>query len=176
MSYKEMDPEYKLPGEVEIFLQLQKELGISSINDAKALIKSSRSDRIEINRLKKEILELQRELNHLDTIKEEKLVKSGLFIHNIKFGGNHIDYKLSDDNTFCINLPYTNEKVYIEKKYTAFNEKYQYYTMFLVDDKEYEIYDNDNKKIGNITGTELEKYVLDRKKEIDNMYSYKDKN
>ncbi len=27
------------------------------------------------------------------------------------------------------------------------------------------------KKIGNITGTELEKFVLDRKKEIDSLYS-----
>lgn len=42
--------------------------------------------------------------------------------------------------------------------------------MYLVDDKEYEIYDKDNNIIGNITGTELEKYVLNRKKEIDNMY------
>ena len=176
MSYKKMDPEYKLPGEAEVFLKLQEELKISFIDEAKELIKSSLVDRVEINKLKKELLELQRELNHLDTIKEEKLVDSNLFIHNIKFGGNHIDYKLSDDNMFCINLPYTNEKIYIEKKYTAFNEKYQYYTMFLVDDKEYEIFDKDNNKIGNITGIELEKYVLDRKKEIDNIYSYKDKN
>ena len=37
--------------------------------------------------------------------------------------------------------------------------------------KEYEIYDKDDKLIGNITGTELEKYVLDKKKEIDKSYS-----
>ena len=82
-----------------------------------------------------------------------------------------MDYKWSDDDIYCINLPYTKEKVYIPKKYTAFNEKYQYYTLFLVDDKEYEIYNENNEKMGNITGTELEKYVADRKKEIDKMYS-----
>lgn len=171
MSYKEADSNYVLPHEVQIFLKLQDELNIHSIDEAKDLIKSSRLERIAINEKKKEILELQRELNHLDTIKEEKLAKSNLFIHNIKFGCNRIDYKLSDDNKFCINLPYTKEKIYISKKYTAYNEKYQYYTIFLVDDKEYEIYNEDNQKIGNITGTELEKYVLDRKKEIDKMYS-----
>ena len=171
MYYKSLDENYIMPTEVEIFLKLQEELNISSVDDAKKLIKNSREDRIKINQLKKEILNLQRELNHLDTIKEEKLTDSGLFIHNIKFGGNRIDYKRSDNETFCVKLPYTKEKVYIPKKYTAFNEKYQYYTMFLVDDKEYEVYGENNEKIGNITGTELEKYVMDRKKEIDKMYA-----
>lgn len=171
MSYKEMYPDYILPVEVEIFLNLQKELNINSVNEAKQIIIDSKSDRIKINKIKQEVLNLQRELNHLDTIKEEKLSSSNLFIHNIKFGGNHIDYKNSNDECFCVNLPYTKEKIYIPKKYTAFNEKYQYYTMYLVDDKEYKIYDKDNKLIGNITGTELEKYVLDKKKEIDKLYS-----
>ena len=171
MSYKETNPDYVLPEEVNIFLKLKDDLQIDSIDDAKKLIKQSRSERIYYNKIKTEILELQRELNHLDTIKEEKLSNSELFIHHIKFGGNRIDYKLSDDKCFCVNLPYTKEKIHIPKKYTAFNEKYQYYTLYLVDDKEYELYDENNKKIKNISGTNLEKYVLDKKKEIDKMYS-----
>lgn len=170
MSYSEIDPKYKLPTEVEIFLKLQNELKITSVDEAKQLIKSTREERIHINQKRSEVLELQRELNHLDFIKEQKLINSKMYIHNIKFGGNHIDYKLSTDDKYCINLPYTNEKIYIPKKCTAFNEKYQYYTLFLVDDKEYEIYNENNEKIGNITGTELEKYVLEKKNEIDKMY------
>ena len=171
MSYKSQDPDYILPKEVEIFLNLKAELNVSSINEAKQLIKSTRKQRIEINKLKFDILDLQRELNRLDTIKEEKLSNSNLFIHSIKFGGNRIDYKLSDDKCFCVNLPYTKEKIYIPKEYTAYNEKYQYYTLYLVDDKEYEIFNENNEKLGNITGTELEKYVMDKKKEIDMLYS-----
>lgn len=170
MSYKEVDADYILPIDVEIFLKLQNELNIYSVEDAKQLIKDSRSERIKINKMKKEILDLQRDLNHLDTIKEEKLSNSNLFIHNIKFGGSHIDYKKSNDECFYVNLPYTKEKMYIPKKYTAYNEKYQYYTLFLVDDKEYELYDENDKKIKNISGTDLERHVLDNKKEIDNMY------
>lgn len=172
LSYKEQEPKYIMPKEVEIFLNLQKELNINTIEEARDLIKSSRKERIEINKTKKEVLDLQRELNHLDTIKEEKLSKSGLFIHNIKFGSNHIDYKSSKDNEYCVTLPYTKEKIYIPKKYTAFNEKYQYYTLYLVDDKEYELYDEKNNKIQNITGKELEEHVLNKKKEIDKLYSY----
>ena len=172
LSYKEQDPKYIMPKEVEIFLSLQKELNINTIEQARDLIKSSRKERIEINKTKKEVLDLQRELNHLDTIKEEKLSKSGLFIHNIKFGVNHIDYKNSKDSEYCVTLPYTKEKIYIPKKYTAFNEKYQYYTLYLVDDKKYELYDEKNNKIQNITGKELEEHVLNKKKEIDKLYSY----
>lgn len=171
-SYQEQDSKYVMPKEVEIFLNLQSELQINSLDEARSLIKSTRQERIEINKTKKEILDLQRELNHLDTIKEEKLIQSGLFIHNIKFGGNHIDYKKSKDDTYCIILPYTKEKMYIPKKYTAFNEKYQYYTLFLVDDKEYELYDENDNKIQNITGKDLEEHVLEKKKEIDKLYSY----
>lgn len=170
-TYKEIDEKYIMPKEVEIFLKLQDELNIHSIEDAKKLIQSTREERIIINKMKKDVLEMQRELNHLDTIKEEKLSNSNLFIHNIKFGGNHINYKLSDDNCFCVNLPYTKEKIHIPKKYTAYNEKYQFYTLYLVNDKEYELYDENNEKIKNISGTDLENYVLDKKKEIDKMYS-----
>ena len=171
MSYKIIDKDYILPPEVDIFLKLQKELNINSIDEAKQIIKDSRSERIEINKKRKEVLELQRELNHLETIKEEKLSSSNLYIHNIKFGGNRIDYKNSNDNEFCVNLPYTNFKIHIDKTFTAYNEKYQFYTLYLVDDKEYEIYDENNEKIGNVKGTELEKFVLDKKKEIDSLYS-----
>lgn len=171
MSYKEQDKDYILPKEVEIFLDIQKQLNITSIDEAKQLIKDSRLERIKINRQRKEVLELQRELNHLETIKEEKLSNSNLFIHNIKFGGNRIDYKNSNDKEFCVNLPYTNFKIHIDKRFTAYNEKHQFYTLYLVDDKEYELYDENNEKISNVTGIELEKFILDKKKEIDSLYS-----
>lgn len=171
MSYKEIDTNYILPTEVEIFLKLQKELDINSIDEAKKIIKNSRTERIEINRERREILEMQRELNHLETIKEERLSSSELYIHNIKFGVNRIDYPNSNDKEFCINLPYTNLKIKINKQFTAYNEKYQFYTLYLVDDKEYQLYDKDNQKLGLAKGTDLEKLVLEKKKEIDSLYS-----
>ena len=68
-------------------------------------------------------------------------------------------------------MPYTNEKIYISKKCTAFNEKHQFYTLYLIDDKEYELYNEKNELIGKVTGIELEKLVLEKKKEIDSLYS-----
>lgn len=171
MSYKELDKDYILPTEVDIFLDIQKQLNINSIDEAKQLIKNFRLERIEINKKRKELLEIQRELNHLETIKEEKLSNSNLFIHNIKFGSNRIDYKNSTDKEFCVNLPYTNFKIHIDKEFTAYNEKQQFYTLYLVDDKKYKLYDENNEIVGNTTGIELDKLVKDKKKEIDSLYS-----
>lgn len=171
MYFKEQDFDYILPKEVEIFLNIKKELGFNSVDDAKLYIKKTCDERIKLNQLKKEILDMQRELNHLDTIKEEKLSNSNLFIHNIKFGSNRIEYSLSDDDNFCINLPYTKEKIHIPKKYVAYNEKNKFYTLYLVDDKEYELFNEKNEKMKNIKGIELEKYVLEKKKEIDSLYA-----
>ena len=109
MSYKEIDDDYVFPPEVDIFIKLQNDLNITSIDEA--------------------------------------------------------------NKEYCINLPYTNFKIHIDKKFTAYNEKYQFYTLYLVDDKEYELYDKDNQKIGIAKGTDLEKLVLEKKKEIDSLYS-----
>lgn len=184
--YQSIDKDYKLPTEVEIFLKIQEELNISTIDEAHSVINAARDLRLEINEMKSNVLDMQRELNKLDTIKEEQLVKSNLFIHNIKFGGNRIDYENSTDDKWCVKLPYTDEYMYIEKSQTTFNHHNQYYTMFLIDDKEYEIYTesevqkNWNKKADEkenlkssykMKGTDIEKYVLDKKIELAKQYS-----
>ena len=53
LSYKEQDLKYIMPKETTIFLKLQEELKVKSIDEAKALIKSSRQERIEFNKKKK---------------------------------------------------------------------------------------------------------------------------
>ena len=188
-SYKKIDKNYKMPTEVTIFLKIQEELKIDSVEKAKKLIKYYREQRIKINEKKSELLELQKQLTRLDAIKEEKLKSSKLFIHNIKFGGNRINYKLSTDDTFCIKLPYTHDVIYIPKKYTlykitlyarciyipkkytTYNSKRGFYTLYLVDDKKYELFNEDNQKTRELTGIGLENYVLNKKKEIDMSHS-----
>lgn len=171
MSYRKIDSSYKMPEEIEVFLELKNELKIETMEEAKKLIIFYKKKRVEINRNKNVILELQKKLNKLDSIKEEKLKKSKLFIHNIKFGSNRIDYNLSDDENFCVNLPYVNEKIFIPKKYVTFNNNY--YTLFLVDEKKYELYNKKNKKIKEMSGVRLERYIMDKKKEND--YKYRNK-
>ena len=51
------------------------------------------------------------------------------------------------------------------------HEKNKFYTLYLVDDKEYELFNEKNEKMKNIKGIELENYVLEKKKEIDSLYA-----
>ena len=82
--------------------------------------------------------------------------------------------------------------MFIEKSQTTFNNKYQYYTMFLVDDKKYNIYTEDeikeliqnnkdkNKKddkndippsMLTMKGTDIENMVLDNKAIVTQQYN-----
>lgn len=169
--YKKQKPEYVFPKEVQIFLNLKKELNITSVEEANEIIKLARIEILKLNNMKNQVLKLQRELNQLDTIKESKLLKSDLFVHKIKFGKNHIIYDKSDDKYFCVNLPYTKERIKIPKENTTFNVKNKFYTLYLEKYKEYELLNLNNEKICNITGIELEQYVANKKEEIDKTYS-----
>lgn len=190
--YKSIDKDYELPVEAKVFIKIQDELNINTTNEAYAIIDNARNVRLELHQMKSSVLELQRQLNKLDTLKEEQLIKTELFIHNIKFGGNRIDYENSTDDKWCVKLPYCSEYMFIEKSQTTFNNKYQYYTIFLVDDKKYNIYTEDeikeliqnnkdkNKKddkndippsMLTMKGTDIENMVLDNKAIVTQQYN-----
>lgn len=194
--YKEIDNDFSIkktnntdafvvPDEVRVFEEIRNELQITTEAEAKKIVETVRPIRLEINKLNSEIINLQSEMNKLDMIKENGLVESGLFIHNIKFGANRIDYSNSNKGKWCVNLPYTNEYILIEKSQVTFNSKNEFYTLFLIDDKEYAIYSekeikkNSNKKpwekedlipTAFVTGSDLEKIVENKKDEYTQMY------
>lgn len=184
--YKSIDKDYKIPSEAEVFLKIKQELGITNIEEAHEVINEARNIRLEINEKSMEIVELQREMNKFDIIKEEQLIKSDLFIHNVKFGANRIDYENSTDSHWCVKLPYSDDYMFIEKSQVTFNNKNQYYTLFLVDDKSYDIYTEDEvqKNWGkkpqdkeelspsySLSGTNIEDYVSNKKAEYAAQYS-----
>lgn len=165
--YKSIDEEYEMPEEIQLFEKLKKELDISTEQEAKEIIKNQGQYRIKLNQMKSEIYEMQQDLFWYDTIKEEHLIKSGLFLHNVKVGNNRIDYSHSTNEEWCINLPYCDYYIMIDKKYVTYNHKYGYNTLFLIDDKTYQIYtkDENNKlqRANTINGEMLEDFVEEMK-------------
>lgn len=165
--YKSIDEEYEMPEEIQLFENLKKELDISTEQEAKEIIKNQGQYRIKLNQMKSEIYEMQQDLFWYDTIKEEHLIKSGLFLHNVKVGNNRIDYSHSTNEEWCINLPYCDYYIMIDKKYVTYNHKYGYNTLFLIDDKTYQIYtkDENNKlqRANTINGEMLEDFVEEMK-------------
>lgn len=167
MFYKSIDEEYEMPEEIQLFESLKKEIGISTEQEAKDIIKNQGQYRIKLNQMKSKIYEMQQDLFWYDTIKEEHLIKSGLFLHNVKVGNNRIDYSHSTNEEWCINLPYCDYYIMIDKKYVTYNHKYGYNTLFLIDDKSYQIYtkDENNELQGanTINGEMLEDFVEEMK-------------
>lgn len=165
--YKSIDEEYEMPEEIQLFENLKKELDISTEQEAKEIIKNQGQYRIKLNQMKSEIYEMQQDLFWYDTIKEEHLIKSGLFLHNVKIGNNRIDYSHSTNEEWCINLPYCDYYIMIDKKYVTYNHKYGYNTLFLIDDKTYQIYtkdkNNELQRANTINGEMLEDFVEEMK-------------
>lgn len=167
--YKSMDKNYEVPAEETIFLKLRDELKIETVEEAKKLISAARDIRLYINKLRDEIKETKYKVFNLDIIKEEKLIKSGMYIHNIKFGNNRIDYSKSTNTHWYVNIPYTKTYMYLDKELTTFNNKYGYNTAFLIDDKDYKIYNSKGESM-TVNGARLEEYYMQMKQENDKRY------
>ena len=177
--YKSLDSSYTIPEEMKYYEKIRDELGITSIDEAKQIIIESSGIRKQINSLRSEVYDLQQKLFRLDLMKEKELLKSDLFIHNIKVGNNRIDYKNSTKDRWCIELPYSrNTFVFIDKKLSTFNHKYGYNTLFLINDKKYDIYvkDDEGKLVKDtyLSGEQLDRLVADLKKE--NTQKHKEEN
>lgn len=177
MYYKSLDSKYELPLECELYEQLSNELGITTVDEANEIIKSSGQLRKHFNQLRSEVYDLQQELYQYDLFKEQQLLKSDAFIHNIKVGNNRIDYANSTDTHWCINLPYCDYYVMIDKTLATYNHKYGYNTLFLVDDAIYQIYKKSEngvlEKEITLNGTQLDEYVAELKQQ--NIEQHKEK-
>lgn len=177
MYYKSIDEDYPLPEELKIFDALKDELGISTEAEAKELIKSAGEIRKELNQQKSAIYEMQQELFEYDILKEEQLLKSDMFIHNIKVGNNRIDYQNCTEDEWCIHIPYSDYYVMISKTLATYNHKYGYNTLFLIDDKSYQLYVKDEngalQTAQALSGNQLDRFVAEMKQM--NIEQHKDK-
>lgn len=68
-----------------------------------------------------------------------------------------------------VSIPYTNTYIYLDKALTTFNNKYGYNTAFLIDDKDYKIY-NSNGESMTVNGARLEEYYMQMNQENDKRY------
>lgn len=160
--------------------KIKNELGIETVADAQALIKENSQVRVEVNKMKSIQYDLQQRLYKFDLLKEEQLLKSKIFLHNIKVGNNRIDYENCTDTQWCIRLPYCDDYIMIDKTLTTYNHKYGYNTLFLLDDKIYQIYKKDEngglQPTRECSGVQLEDYVAYLKEQNIEEHKEKEKN
>lgn len=129
---------------------------------------------METNRQYAYLSYLKNKVSSLEKIRTISLETEKGFIKSISISKRMIDDSRSDDKNYCIRIPYSKELyIYVPKEnlvwFSFDNRAYVY----LIDDKEYELFDKENQVVQRITGEELEKVELEEKKKINEYYKMK---
>ena len=145
-------PKDKIPSEVQMFLKIKETLG-----------------NLEIDEVRNAMLEFQYEKVLLDEAKEAKLKESENLIPSIQITKNMIDFEKSTDTEYFIKIPYTDKYTYILKDAIIWN-KYDKGQVYLVNDMDVDLYDEDGKVVECVNGNNLQRISEGRKQDITEMY------
>lgn len=164
----------EISDEVQTFLKVKEELQVESTDDVKDILANANRVKMETNRQYAYLSYLKNKASSLEKIRTISLEEEKGFIKSITISKRMIDDSRSDDKNYCIRIPYSKELyIYIPKEnlvwFSFDNRAYVY----LIDDKEYELYDKENQVVQRITGEELEKVELEEKKKINEYYKLK---
>ena len=163
----------ELSDEVKTFLEIKEELKVSNTDEVKDIISSANRVKSETNRQYAYLSYLKSKINELEKIKGESIENSKGYIKSVSFSKKMIDENRSNEQIYCIRIPYSELYVYVPKDNVAWLSYDNRGVIYLVDDKEYELYNKDNQIVQRIYGEELEKISKDEKKKINEYYKNK---
>ena len=163
----------ELSDEVKTFLEIKEELKVSNTDEVKDIISSANRVKSETNRQYAYLSYLKSKINELEKIKGESIENSKGYIKSVSFSKKMIDENRSNEQIYCIRIPYSELYVYVPKDNVAWLSYDNRGVIYLVDDKEYELYNKDNQIVQRIYGEELEKISKDEKQKINEYYKNK---
>lgn len=163
----------ELSDEVKTFLEIKEELKVSNTDEVKDIISSANRVKSETNRQYAYLSYLKSKINELEKIKGESIENSKGYIKSVSFSKKMIDENRSNKQIYCIRIPYSELYVYVPKDNVAWLSYDNRGVIYLVDDKEYELYNKDNQIVQRIYGEELEKISKDEKRKINEYYKNK---
>ena len=105
----------------------------------------------------------------LDDAKEMKLKESEDLIPSIQITKNMIDFEKSTETEYFVKIPYTDKYTYILKDAIIWN-KYEKGQVYLVNDMDVDLYDEDGKVVECVNGNNLQRISEGRKQDITEMY------
>lgn len=172
LEQKEMSSnDVELSEEVEAFLKIKEELQVETTEDVKEILSSANRVKMETNRQYAYLSYLKNKAGSLEKIRATSLENERGYIKSITISKRMIDESRTDDKNYCIRIPYSKELfIFVPKANLVwFNYDNRAY-VYLIDDKEYELYDKENQVVQRITGEELEQVELEEKKKINEYY------
>ncbi len=108
-------------------------------------------------------------MTDMERLKGKSLELQG-YIKGLSFSKNMIDEQRSNEKYYCVRIPYTQQYFYLQKDCVAWDVYEERASMYLIDDKEYELYDKYDNKQTTVSGNDLEAISLNKKIELDKYY------
>lgn len=156
--------------EVKMFLDAKQELGIKSTDEVKDIIAEANKIKIKINKSYAYLTYLKNKASELEKIKGISLENEKGFIKSVSISKKMIDESRSTKLEYCIRIPYSEYYIYILKENIAWISYDKRGIIYLVDDKEYVLYDKNNDEKRRVTGEEIENISCEEKQKINELY------
>ena len=168
-----VNSDIELSDEVKIFLETQKELQVSNSDEVKDIIVSANKVKIETNKQYAYLNYLKKRVNELEKIKGASIENFDGYIKSVSFSKKMIDENRTTDKEYCIRVPYSELYIYVPKDNVAWFSFDNRGVIYLIDDKEYNLYNDKNEVVQRIRGEELEKVSKEEKQKISEYYKSK---
>lgn len=156
--------------EVKMFLDAKKELEVESIDEVKDIIAEANKMKINVNKSYAYLSYLKNKASELEKIKAISLENEKGFIKSVSISKKMIDESRSTKLEYCIRIPYSEYYIYVSKENVAWISYDKRGIIYLVDDKEYILYDKNNDVKRKGTGDEIEKISSEEKQKINELY------
>lgn len=156
--------------EVKMFLDAKQELGIKSTDEVKDIIAEANKIKIKINKSYAYLTYLKNKASELEKIKGISLENEKGFIKSVSISKKMIDESRSTKLEYCIRIPYSEYYIYILKENVAWISYDKRGIIYLIDDKEYVLYDKNNDEKRKVTGEEIERISFEEKQKVNELY------
>lgn len=174
IEQQEIYPEELEPTkEVQAFLDLKKELQVETLEEVQEIIAEANRMKIEVNKKFAYLTYLKNKASELEKIKGISLETEKGFIKSVSFSKHMIDETRTTNNEYCIRIPYSEYFLYVPKSNVAWVSFNSRGIIYLVDDKEYILYDKDDQEVRRSNGEDIEKISQEEKSKVSEYYKSK---
>lgn len=173
-SYKEqqdISPSFIEPSkEVKTFLDVREELQVNSLEEVNDIIAAANKMKIKTNKSYAYLTYLKTKASELEKVKGISLENEKGYIKSVSISEKMIDETRSTNNDYCVRLPYSDYYMYIPKTNVAWISFGKRGIVYLVDDKEYILYDKYDHEQKRANGEEIEYISQEEKQKVNEYY------
>lgn len=164
LEIKKSMPEAQKDENIELFEDVKNQLGNASITDVRELLSESAKLKRDANQQLAKLSYLKRKQTIFEMLRTKSLEKD--YVKHMSFSKKMIDESRSNENEYCVKLPYTKQYVYLSKECVAWTNYDVRAVMYLRDDDDYYLYDEENQIIGIAKGEELDDISQEERERI----------